>query len=69
MKLRAGYVTLLAVLMLGAVGVAKEKVVKEKSAKKVAKSKSLIAPGAEARKLAGDFKFTDGPAGDAVGDV
>ena len=69
MKLRAGYVTLLAVLMLGAVGVAKEKVVKEKSAKKVAKSKSLIAPGAEARKLAGDFKFTEGPAGDAVGDV
>ena len=65
MKLRAGYVTLLAVLVLGAVGVAKEKPAK----KPAAKSKTLVAPGAEVKKLAGDFKFTEGPAGDAVGDV
>ena len=70
MKLRAGYVTLLAVLVLGAAGVAKEKAAKDKPAKKAAaKSKSLVAPGAKAGKLAGDFKFTEGPAGDAVGDV
>jgi gluconolactonase len=70
MKLRTGYAVLLAVVMLGAVGVAKEKVAKDKSAKKAAtKSKSLIAPGAEVKKVAGDFKFTEGPAGDAVGDV
>lgn len=70
MKLRIGYVTLLAVLVLGVVGVAKEKVAKDKPAKKAAaKSKSVVAPGAEVKKLAGDFKFTEGPAGDAVGDV
>lgn len=70
MKLRAGYITLLAVLVLGAAGVAKEKVAKDKSAKKAAtKSKGVVAPGAEVKKLAGDFKFTEGPAGDAVGDV
>jgi gluconolactonase len=32
-------------------------------------NKSLVAPGAEVKKLAGDFRFTEGPAGDAVGDV
>jgi gluconolactonase len=30
---------------------------------------AVIAPGAEARKLAGDFKFTEGPAADAQGNV
>ena len=29
----------------------------------------LVAPGAEAKKLAGDFRFTEGPAADASGDV
>jgi gluconolactonase len=66
--LRGGYITLLAVLVLGATGVAKEKTAKEKPAKKAAKSE-LMAPGAEVRKLVDDFKFTEGPAGDAVGDV
>lgn len=69
MRLRAGYVTLLAVLVLGATGVAKEKGAKDKPAKKAAKSQEVLAPGAEVKKLAGDFKFTEGPAGDAVGDV
>lgn len=30
---------------------------------------AVIAPGAEAKKLAGDFKFTEGPAADAQGNV
>ncbi|MCX5643510.1 MAG: SMP-30/gluconolactonase/LRE family protein [Phycisphaerae bacterium] len=69
-KLRVGYITLLAVLVLGVTGMAKEKVAKEKPAKKgAAKSKSLVVAGAEVKKMAGDFKFTEGPAGDAVGDV
>lgn len=69
-KLSVGYLTLLAVLVLGAVGVAKEKAVKDKPAKKAAaKSKSVVALGAEVKKLAGDFKFTEGPAGNAEGDV
>lgn len=29
----------------------------------------LLAPGAEAKKLAGDFRFTEGPASDAAGNV
>ncbi len=29
----------------------------------------LVAPGAEVKKLAGDFRFTEGPAADAKGDV
>ncbi len=32
-------------------------------------NKSLVAPGAQVTKLAGDFKFTEGPAGDAEGNV
>ena len=30
---------------------------------------SVVAPGAEAHKLAGDFRFTEGPASDAAGNV
>jgi gluconolactonase len=69
-KLRVGCIALLAVLVLGVTGMAKEKAAKEKPAKKgAAKSKSLVAAGAKVKKLAGDFKFTEGPAGDAEGDV
>jgi gluconolactonase len=70
-KLRVGCIMLLAVLVLGVTGVAKEKAAKEKPVKKkaVAKNKSLVATGAEVKKLTGDLKFTEGPAGDAVGDV
>ena len=32
-------------------------------------SSSLVAPGARLEKLAGDFKFTEGPAADAAGNV
>ncbi len=70
MKRRAGFITLLAVLVLGATGVAKEKVKKEKPVKKeAAKGRSLVAAGAQVKKLTGDFKFTEGPAGDALGNV
>jgi gluconolactonase len=69
-KLRVGCLALLAVLVLGVTGMAKEKAAKEKPAKKgTAKSQSLVAAGAKVKKLAGDFKFTEGPAGDAEGDV
>ncbi|MBN2128814.1 MAG: SMP-30/gluconolactonase/LRE family protein [Sedimentisphaerales bacterium] len=34
-----------------------------------AQSNSVVASGAEARKLAGDFRFTEGPASDAAGNV
>ncbi len=70
MKQRMGLMMLLAVLALGATGVAKEKVKKEKPVKKeTAKGKGLMAAGAEVKKMAGDFKFTEGPAGDAQGNV
>jgi gluconolactonase len=69
-KLRVGYITLLAVLALGVTGVARNKPAKEKAAKeKAAKKSSLMAPGAAVKKMAGDFKFTEGPAGDGMGDV
>jgi gluconolactonase len=61
---------LVAILVLGATGVAREMAAKERPAKKdAAASKSLIAPGTQVKKLAGDFKFTEGPAGDAQGNV
>lgn len=76
MKRRAGFISLLAVLALGMTGVAKDKVAKEKVAKEdkpakkaTARGKSLIAAGAEVKKLVDNFQFTEGPAGDAVGDV
>jgi len=81
MKLRVGFIPLLVVLALGMTGVAGEKPAKEKGAKeKVAKEskpakkataggKSLVAAGAEVKKLVNDLQFTEGPAGDAVGDV
>jgi len=70
MKLRIGCIMLSAVLMLGVAGVAREKPAKEKPARKdAAKARSLVAAGAEVKKLAGDFKFTEGPAGDAAGNV
>jgi len=34
-----------------------------------AKDAGIVAPGAEVKKLAGDFKFTEGPAADAQGNV
>jgi len=34
-----------------------------------AKDSGIVSPGAEVKKLAGDFKFTEGPAADAQGDV
>jgi len=50
--------------------VAREKATKERPAKKeAAQSKDLVAAGAEVKKLAGDFKFTEGPAADAEGNV
>jgi len=70
MKLSACWVSLFAVLVLGAASVAGEKPTKERPAKKeAAQSKSLTAPGAQVEKLAGDFKFTEGPAGDVQGNV
>ncbi len=69
MRLRVCSISLL-VLMLGVTGVAREKGAKEKRAKKeAAQSQGLVATGAEVKKLAGDFKFTEGPAADAQGDV
>jgi gluconolactonase len=65
MKVTTWSISLLAVLALGATGVANERPAK----KEAAKSKSLIAPGAQVKKLTGDFKFTEGPAGDAQGNV
>jgi len=70
MKPGVYFISLLAVLALGITGVAKEKATREKPAKKeAAQSKSLVAAGAEVKKLAGDFQFTEGPAGDAEGNV
>jgi gluconolactonase len=70
MKMRACWISLLTVLVLGVAGVAQENVTKKKPAKKKAvESKALVAPGAQVKKLAGDFKFTEGPAADARGDV
>jgi gluconolactonase len=34
-----------------------------------AQKSNVVAPGAEVKRLAGDFKFTEGPAADAQGDV
>jgi len=70
MKLRVYFISLLAVLVIGVMGVAREKATKEKPAQKAAaQSKSVVADGAEVKKLAGDFQFTEGPAADAQGNV
>jgi len=69
MKLKVSCISLLAVLVLCTTGPAKEKVKKEKPAKKGAAKNSVVVPGAEVQKLVGDFKFTEGPAGNDVGDV
>jgi len=71
MKVKICCISLLAVLALGVTGVARERAAKkERPAKREAvQSKNLVAPGAEVKKLAGDFKFTEGPAGDAQGNV
>jgi len=42
---------------------------KKKAETKVSIKSSLVAPGAKVRKLAGGFKFTEGPAADAKGNV
>ncbi len=76
MKRRVGFISLLVVLTLGMTGAAKEEVAKEKATKEdkparkeTAKGKSLLAPGAQVKMLVDDFQFTEGPAGDAVGNV
>jgi gluconolactonase len=70
MKMRAFIMALLAALMLGLTSAAQEKTKKERPAKKeAARSKDLMAAGAEVKKLVDDFKFTEGPAGDAEGNV
>jgi gluconolactonase len=70
MKLRTGWISLSLVLALGVTGMAKEKPAKNRPAEKAtAEGKSPVAAGAQVRKLAGDFKFTEGPAGDAEGNV
>ena len=62
--------SLLAVLVLGVAGVAKEKAATEKPAKKkAAESNAVVAAEAKGKKLAGNFKFTEGPAADAQGNV
>jgi gluconolactonase len=70
MKLRTGWISLSLVLALGVTGMAKEKPAKNRPAEKAtAEGKSPAAAGAQVKKLAGDFKFTEGPAGDAAGNV
>jgi len=70
MKVRTCCISSLTILVLGVTGVARERAAKERPAKKeAAQSKDLVAAGAEAKKLAGDFKFTEGPAADAQGNV
>jgi gluconolactonase len=70
MKPRACFIALSTILVVGGAGLAKEKPAKEKSAKKAtAQGRGLLAAGAEVKKQAGDFQFTEGPAGDAVGNV
>ncbi len=80
MRLRAGCISLLAVLVFGTAGMTKEHVAKDKPPKEdvakdkavkkeTAKGKSLVAPGAQVQKLVNDFQFTEGPAGDAAGNV
>ncbi len=65
MKSRVCFISLMTVLALGVTSVAREKTAK----KPTAQSESLVADGAEVRKLAGDFRFTEGPAADAQGNV
>ncbi len=67
--LRIGCVMLLTVLVLRGTVMAKEKPANDKVAKKAAKGKTLVAPGATVKKMVGDLKFTEGPAGDAAGDL
>jgi gluconolactonase len=70
MKFDVSRMSLLAVLMLCATGMAKEKAREDRPAKKeAAASKSLVAPGAQVTKVVNDFQFTEGPAGDAVGNI
>jgi len=70
MKLRVGCISLLTVLMLCTTGGTKEQVREDKPAKKqAARGRSLVAPGAQVTKAVNDFQFTEGPAGDAVGNV
>lgn len=70
MKAKACCISLLVILVLGVTGVAKQKATKDTPAKKeAARSKGLVAAAAEVKKLAGDFKFTEGPAADASGNV
>jgi len=65
MKAKTCCISLVVVLVLGITGVARERPAKKEGAG----STDLVAAGAEVKKLAGDFKFTEGPAADAKGDV
>ncbi len=70
MKFRIGCVSLLTVLMLCTAGGTKENAKEDKPVKKpAAGGRSLVAPGAQVTKVVNDFQFTEGPAGDAVGNV
>ncbi len=65
MKAKSCCISLLVVLVLGVTGVAKERPAKKEGTRGTAP----VAAGAQVKKLAGDFKFTEGPAADAKGDV
>jgi len=65
MKAKTWCISLLVVLVLGVTAVARERPAKKEGARNT----SLVAAGAQVKKLAGDFKFTEGPAADAKGDV
>jgi gluconolactonase len=75
MRLRTGFVSLSLVLALGVTDMAGEKPAQEKVARDrparqaTPETTSLMAAGAQVKKLAGDFRFTEGPAGDAAGNV
>jgi gluconolactonase len=69
MKLTVGCISLLAVLMLCTSCRTTEPVGTEPAQKETAGGKSLVAPGAQVTKVVDNFQFTEGPAGDAVGNV
>ncbi len=65
MKAKTCFISVVVVLVLGVTGMARERPAKKEGAR----GTGLVAAGAEVKKLAGDFKFTEGPAADAKGDV
>jgi gluconolactonase len=69
MKLTVGCISSLAVLMLCTSCRTTEQVREGPAKKEAVKGKSLVAPGAQVTKAVNDFQFTEGPAGDGVGNV